>query len=162
MLQNTDNPFLLPEDGNPKNSLSNLYALEREHGPIVGAFHRVEVKVMAESTSFFFDDGHVHNCIGFSIIDKDIRTIHLKAALCRIPILSQAIEGPFITELIEDDEIQESLVDNSNTLVLVFRPMTGSGVEIRQLVESKGYAGFDFAVQKLLDMENNTIIEPVS
>jgi len=165
MNQNQDNIFLLEENGTPQNSLQNLYIFEREHGPIVGTIHRLEVKTMSESSAFFFDDGHIHNTLGLSLYDKSkdaIKIVALKAALCRIPLLSQALEGITVLEFIEREDVQEFIENDNLTIVFIFRPVSGSGLEIRPLIDSKGYTALDNAMQKLLDAENNEVIEPIS
>lgn len=145
------------ETGDPLISTNNALNLSRFHGVLVGAIHRVN-PFDEHSTLLFYENGTVHESIGFRCGDADVGSQHLKAILSTIWGMSQEIEGVYIPELGIDEDSKLLLKDDKLTLGFVFRAPDNLSFSLDFL--SKGNKGLH-VMDKALEMisnEANTVL----
>ena len=146
------------ETGDSLVSTNNALILSRFHGALVGAIHRVN-PFDEHSTLLFYENGTVHEALGFRCGDADVGSQHLKAILSTIWGMSQEIEGMYIPELSTDEESQNYLKKDKLTLGFVFRAPDKISIALDFLSKgNKGLKTMDKVLGKIAE-EANTVLK---
>lgn len=145
------------ETGDSIISTNNALILSRFHGALVGAIHRVN-PFDEHSTLLFYENGTVHEALGFRCGDAEAGSQHLKAILSTIWGMAQEIEGTYIVQLSTDKESQSYLHDDKLTLGFVFRTPDKLAIALDFLSKgNRGVKTMDDALEKISE-ETTTIL----